>query len=83
MQLARSLRKLKHLALGVLPAASPAWGRVLLSRARTIEVLKPFEVYSSTPAPVPLRNTGRIAGVTLVPFQEKPDRNDIANLNRL
>ena len=62
MNFARSARRLKHLAFDLLPVASPAWGRVLLSRPRTIEILKPFEVYSSTPAPVLLHALDGAAG---------------------
>lgn len=62
VNLARSTRELTHLVLGALPVISPAWGRVLLSRARTIEVLKPFEVYASTPPAVFLPAISSVTG---------------------
>ena len=74
MNVARSTRKLKHALLDVLPAISPAWGRVLLSKPRTLEVLKPFEVYSSAPPSVFLPNIDSMAGTPFFSAEDKSEK---------
>jgi Glycosyltransferase 61 len=63
MILARGKHKLKHSVLDILPAVSPAWGRVLLSRHRTVEILRDYEIVSSTPPSVSLPRSNSVSGV--------------------
>ncbi len=84
MNVASSTRKLRNAVLRpfyrvvksprqLLRRISPAWGRVLLSKPETIERLRPFQVYSSTPSPVLLPNIDSANGIPFVSSDESPD----------
>ena len=70
MSFARPSIAVRHAALDLVPVVSPAWGRVLLSRRQTVELIQPFEVRSTDPGSVLLPALTGTSGGRLVPDRQ-------------